>query len=68
MTAPRADHAGAERPDRRLVREMISVQLGAVAAVDRAAIDKQIPAAMAANVAQRVTGSNVPRFCAFIVQ
>jgi hypothetical protein len=30
ITAPRADHAGTERPDRRVVRHVISAQGGAV--------------------------------------
>jgi hypothetical protein len=48
------------RPDGRLVRQMIGVQLGLVVAVDRLAIDEQVAATMAADVAH-VTGSNVSR-------
>jgi hypothetical protein len=40
-------------PDRRLVRQMIRLELSPVVATDRAAIDEQVPAAMAADMAQR---------------
>ena len=52
VTTARAYHASAERPDRRFVRQMIGIHLGVVIAMDRTAIDEQIAAAMAADVAQ----------------
>jgi hypothetical protein len=51
--AARTDHAGTERADGRLVRQVVGVYLGFVVAMDRATIDEQITAAMAADVAQR---------------
>jgi hypothetical protein len=42
-----------ELADDRFVRQVVGVHLGLVVAIDRAAIDEQIAAAMAADVAQR---------------
>ena len=53
MAALRADHVRAECADRRLAGHMIGVHDRAMAAIDRAAIDQQVPAAMAADMAQR---------------
>jgi hypothetical protein len=34
VSTPRADHAGTERPDRCVVRHVIGIRRGAVAAID----------------------------------
>jgi hypothetical protein len=52
MTATGAHHARPERPDARVIRQMIGIHCRAVAAIDRAAIDEQISAAVGTNVPQ----------------
>jgi len=49
----RADHLWAERSDGRLAGQMIRVHGRAVVAIDRAAIDQNVAAAVRADVAKR---------------
>jgi hypothetical protein len=53
VATARADHALTERPDDRLVRQVVGVHFRLVIAGDRIAVDEQIPDAMATDVAHR---------------
>jgi len=53
MTALGADHRAPSGRDRRIIRHVIGVHCGAVVAIDRAAINQQVSAAVQSDMAER---------------
>jgi hypothetical protein len=61
-----ASHLRPERADHRIVGQMICAHGRAVAAIDRAAIDQNVPATVASDIWPSVTGANASRLALFL--